>query len=209
MNRSLLVSLVVVVLAGCAAKDGKDGAPGPQGPVGPQGATGVVGPIGPAGPTGPQGAMGTPGTPGAPGAAGAPGAPGQPGVVSMGAIAPTSAALMGSGVGFSFFGPTATVTTTATQRVSGVITASANLNTSAAVVVEFSFCARPAGMVVVPTRFTPAPLLRTEVTDTPSTFSSAESKVLGAGTWEVGLCAENLGAEPVSGVVSGWVMVTN
>lgn len=221
MTRSILFPLVVVLLGGCAAKDGKDGAPGATGPVGPMGATGVVGPIGPAGPTGPQGIAGPAGPAGAAGAQGATGAAGAvgmtgpagptgpEGVVAMLSIPPFGASATGNGPDV-FYGGTATVISTATQRVTGVITAYGATGAALTASLRFSMCSRPMGATTAPVRFDlmGQPLLA-RATEDGVTFTASDSAVLGAGTWQVGMCVTVNGGNTVQGTSSGWVMVTN
>ncbi len=210
MNGSYLSALVVVLLVGCAAKDGKDGAPGATGPVGPQGATGVVGPIGPAGPTGPAGIAGPAGAPGAVGAPGGPGAAGMTGpagVVAMATIPATAGTWPVAGP-IAFFGASATVTTTATQRVTASISASAQSGGQVSLC-QFSVCARAASATTPPVRFEPSAAPMFVATSGVTTFTASESAVLGAGSWQVVLCGSNPGTNDVVCTSSGWVMVTN
>ena len=223
MTRSLLLSFVVVGLVGCASKDGKDGATGPAGATGPQGATGVMGPIGPAGPTGPQGPMGTPGTPGTAGAQGMAGAPGAPGAQGpqgdAGAPGPSGVVTIANimvqnpystlpaNSDRAWFSNTVIVTTTASQRITGVVSANASANQ--AVSFNYSLCFRPQGATTAPLIFT-TPLTAPVTSSTSNVaFTAADSVVPGAGTWEVGLCATNNTSTEVNGASLGWVMVTN
>ena len=114
--------------AGPAGAPGPPGAAGPQGPAGPQGETGPTGPAGPtgsAGPTGPTGPAGEDGDPGAPGPAGPAGPPGVVGITSFPPMTAT-ASMPPSGALFIFLGNTATVTITATQRLTASVSASAS-----------------------------------------------------------------------------------
>ncbi len=219
--RSLPALLVccVIVLAGCASKDGKDGLPGAPGALGPTGATGVLGPIGPqgpAGPTGPTGSMGAPGATGPAGAAGAAGATGATGAAGPAGVVSLANINMGFGSwpgnpGFAFFGSTATITTTATQRVTGVISAfGVTDGPTLRALSSYSLCSRANGATTAPTPFGGGmQMLDVLVTYQRTAFTASETATLGAGTWEVGMCGSVAGGNNVVGASSGWLMVTN
>ena len=226
MTRTLFSSVVLVVLlAGCAAKDGKDGAPGPAGELGPRGATGVQGATGPQGIAGPAGATGVAGATGAAGAAGANGAAGATGPAGATGAAGAAGAAGPSGVvtienilvenPFStvpansdraWFGNTVILTTTATQRLTGVVTASASANVQ--VGINYALCLRAQGATTAPLIFT-TPMSATVTASGVTTFTAASSASPGAGSWQVGMCASNNTATVVTGGSQGWIMVTN
>src|ERR1700737_472656 len=82
--------------------------PGPPGPQGPQGIQG---------PQGPQGAQGMPG---AQGPQGVPGPQGSTGIVTIAPFTGFAGSTLAGGVNaYVFVGPTVTVTTTATQKITG------------------------------------------------------------------------------------------
>jgi hypothetical protein len=111
---------------------------------------------------------------------------------------------------FAFYGVTATVTTTASQRVTAVVTGYGQTGAGLVASTQFGLCSRPAGTSSAPTRFeTPMSPNFAHVTENPTTFTAAESAVLGAGMWEVGLCGTIAGGNTVQGSSAGWVMVTN
>lgn len=154
------------------------------------GAAGAAGPAGPAGPTGPQGVVG---------------------VQSLGPVAWNFI----TQPGVMFLGTPVNVTTTATQKVIATATTTATMGNSQVSMVWFGWCSRPQGSSSAPVPLTgsASPDLFVQWTSTVATFTAAETKVPGAGMWEIGLCAENSSINPSTntgtGVALGWVMVTN
>ena len=107
----------------------------------------------------------------------------------------------------AWFGNTVILTTTTTQKVTGVVTGSAN--SSAGVVgINFSLCFRPQGATTAPLIFT-TPMSATVNSTGMTSFTAASSIVPGAGSWEVGMCGSNNTATEVTGSSIGWLMVTN
>lgn len=168
--------------AGAAGAAGAKGATGATGAAGARGATGAAGAAGARGATGAAGARGATGTPGPPGATGFVQLSGWAGSVSNTAISPSGTALV-------FAGPTATVTTTATQRI--VASGSAALGTSAGTaVIHTAMCVQPStgGPVsVLDGVSSDVEVVTASTTRIP--FASAMTGVPGAGTWNVGICA--------------------
>jgi hypothetical protein len=207
---------------------GNAGATGPQGPAGPQGPTGAQGPAGPQGPTGAQGPQGFQGNPGATGAtgpagpAGPVGATGPAGPAGATGIVTTAtfAGLVGSIVGaatFAFAGPTATVTTTANQRLTA--TAEAPLGFAVGVTdstAAIDICFRPAAGGTL-TNFAGGNYSDHGIVAERRSYSATGSVIPGAGTWAVGLCVANRDAAGTANpsaisnndYVNGWVQVTN
>jgi hypothetical protein len=204
---------------------GPTGADGAMGPMGPAGATGAIGPMGPmgvagpvgaagptgaAGPAGAAGATGAAGPAGATGAAGAAGPAGATGIVATATIAGAAIPLAANATTFAFVGPTASVTVTATQRITG--TASAPLATLAGTAsFDLSLCYQlGAGTITL----LPGNLnyQTSTATTTLTPFATASSAVPGtAGTYTVGLCGRNMSTTAISTVdwVNGWFQVTN
>jgi len=161
---------------------------GPQGPAGPQGPTGAQGPEGPAGPQGPSG------------------------VVDTYALGGSIGIISGSSSQWIFAGPTVSVATTESQRVTGVV--QAPLGTSAEGQASFGYdlCYRSAGSSDALTNFAGSNHSVGEVSASDRlSFTAAGSVIPGAGAWEVGYCILNSGTLDLddNDLVSGWVVVTN
>jgi hypothetical protein len=114
---------------------------------------------------------------------------------------------------YVFGGPTVTITTTSTQRLTAVADVVLGLPTG-----------RPRQIAIVDLCYQPAaggPLDNfvrvsgtfslVEIDDLRRSYSAAASVVPGAGSWKVGLCFQNGGPLNIgnSGAASGFVMVTN
>ncbi len=118
-----------------------------------------------------------------------------------------------------FYGPTAEVTTSSTQRLVGVVSAPLKVvestNTGNSLGFTYGLCYRKAG--------TTNPLVlfyggsntaRGTATTTPVSWTAAQTRAPGsADTWEVGFCARNgennLQTLSGAGSVSGWIEVVN
>lgn len=197
-------------VTGPAGPIGPTGPAGSVGPTGPTGPPGPVGIIGPSGPLGPPGATGPTGPTGADGAAGAQGPAGPTGIVATAAFnGPGPFSLVLSDLTWSFVGPTATVTVTAGQRLTGAAVAS--IGAAAADFVGFAVCYRiQAGGTVTP--FSGNSWVASELQTTATAVPAAGSVTPAANTYLVGACA--IGAfNPVTinnnDYVNGWVQVTN
>ena len=180
---------------------------GARGPSG-QGVTGQVGAQGPKGDTG---APGPKGDTGATGAEGAQGQQGSSGIVTTGVFNGSGVSLPGGVWAYFFVGNTATVTTTASQRLTGaaeVPTLSAASTSGQSFV--YGLCYQPSsgGMLF---NFAGSNYSTGRMYPEPRTFAAAASVVPGAGTWKVGFCVNNnSGANQIdTGYVNGWVQVTN
>jgi Collagen triple helix repeat (20 copies) len=179
--------------------------PGPPGPEGPQGIQGPQGPQGVLGPQGPQG------VPGAQGPQGIPGPQGSTGIVT---IAPFSGPAASTFAGYSprvFVGPTATVTTTATEKITGSAQAPLAMSAAGKQTFIYGLCyqASTPGAGII--NFVGKDYSVGEITSTRQSWAASASVTPGAGTWNVGFCIVNDGANPINNndYVSGWVMVTN
>ena len=151
----------------------------------------IVGPQGPQGPEGPQGPTGVVAT------------------YTFGGRIDT--------IGFDsrqwfFAGPTVSVTTTGSQRITGAAQAPLGTMTAGLAVFRYDLCYRAAGTTNIPINFTGANYSRGEISDTAGvlSFSAAASVVPGAGTWEVGYCVWNTGTRDLDNndYVNGWVIIT-
>ncbi len=186
---------------------GPQGLPGPQGPAGPIGPTGATGATGPAGPAGPQGATGAPGATGATGPAGPAGPTGI--VTTVAFNGPVTSIAAGSSA-YVFAGPSALVTTTASQRLTGSAAAPLGLAAGAQVAI-IGLCYQPnAGGSLA--NFVSTSYSVHLVVAERRTYSASATVVPGAGTWRVGMCVSNyVGANAISNndYVNGWVQVTN
>jgi hypothetical protein len=219
-------------LVGPIGPQGPAGADGAVGPVGPTGAAGVAGAVGPTGAAGAVGAVGPTGAAGPAGIAGPAGAVGPTGAAGpAGAVGPTGAtgivttatfagalpASIAPGVTFGFAGPTANVTTTANQRITGTAVAQIGIlagGTSATAAVDL--CYRAAGGATL-TNFAGVNYIDHAVyAGLRYDYVASGSVIPGAGTWTVGLCVANgtgagpnLSALANNDYVNGWVQVTN
>jgi hypothetical protein len=165
------------------------------------------------GPKGAKGTRGATGAVGATGAAGAAGAQGPSGVVTTGVFNGGIAPLAGGSSVYVFAGPTATVTTTASQRLTGAAEAplgSSTASPSTGQTFVFGLCYQPsAGGTVV--NFAGSNYSLGTVFPQQRAFATAASVVPGAGTWRVGFCVDNISSAAIDSTddVSGWVQVTN
>jgi hypothetical protein len=163
------------------------------------------------GPRGATGAQGTAGATGVQGAAGATGAQGSSGIVTTGVFNGLVSTMVGNTLGYVFAGPTATVTTTASQRLTGA--AEASLGSSASGSGQwfnYGLCYQPSAGGTI-TNFAGANFSTGLAYTPPRTFAATASVVPGAGTWKVGFCVENYHANNMdaNGNTNGWVQVTN
>jgi hypothetical protein len=153
-------------------------------------AVGPQGPQGPAGPQGPQGPSGAVAT-----------------VTISGAVAPVA----GSATVWTFAGPTVSVTTTATQRITGAIQAPLGTTLAGTASFKYDLCYRTAGTSTAPMPFGGANSSIGEVTSTTNVpFPATASVVPGVGTWEVGYCLLNSGTVNLDSndFANGWITVT-
>jgi hypothetical protein len=165
------------------------------------------------GPKGNTGAIGATGAVGATGATGAVGAQGPSGVVTTGVFNGAMGAFAGGSAVYVFAGPTAIVTTTASQRLTGAAEAALSSSTASASTgqaVRFGLCYQPnTGGTVV--NFAGSNYSLGTVFPVQRTFAAAASVVPGAGTWTVGFCVRNSLSASLDNndYVNGWVQVTN
>ena len=183
---------------------GLSGPQGPQGPIGATGATGATGAKGATGPAGPKGDTG------AAGSTGAAGAQGPSGVVTTAAFNGGTTSIPVS-LNYVFVGPTATVTTTASQRLTGA--AEVPLFSAASASgqsFDYGLCYQLSGGGTI-TDFAGVNYSTASVYPEKRSFAAAASVVPGAGTWKVGFCVANdWGSNSMSSdYVNGWVQVTN
>ena len=198
---------------GAQGPQGTTGSPGAPGPQGATGATGAAGSPGPQGAQGPQGVAGPTGPQGPAGATGATGAQGPAGATSIAATLDFAGAvpsLAANSTVYVFAGPTASVTLTATQRLTGGASAVMGLASGTTPqLTDLGMCFQLGSGTI--TNFTanyttvPVPNERRE-------YSAAMSVVPGvAGTYTVGFCVRNKGTIIMSNndYMNGWLQVTN
>ena len=175
-----------------------------KGAKGPRGQS-VIGSIGPQGPKGATGATG---------AAGAIGAQGPGGVVMTGVFSGegTSAILANSSV-YVFVDNTTTVTTTASQRLTGAAEVPLGANTAGTSGEAFNYglCYQPSTGGTITNFAGDTGYSTSDAYPDPRSFAATASVVPGAGTWKVGFCVENGSTHAIDNVdwVNGWVQVTN
>ena len=138
---------------------------------------------------------------------------GPTGVVSTATLGGDIGVVSGNSTEWVFAGPTVDITTTASQKITGVV--QAPLGTTTAGVADFGYdlCYRSAGTSDPLTNFTGAGGASFgEVSDTAGrlSFTAAASALPGEGSWEVGYCVMNSGAIDLDNndLVNGWVVVT-
>jgi hypothetical protein len=196
---------------GPAGPEGPQGVQGPQGAIGPTGPAGPAGPQGAIGPTGPQGPAGPQGAVGPTGPQGAIGPTGPTGIVATGAFSGFVNAVAGSSTVYVFAGPTASVTTTANQRLTGAAEAPIALAAgSPQQDARYGLCYQPnAGGTL--TNFVGFNYSIGQFTTVRHAWAAAASVVPGAGTWNVGFCVMNSGTGQINNndYMNGWVQVTN
>lgn len=110
---------------------------------------------------------------------------------------------------YVYAGPTASVTTTATQRLSGVASMSIKLASGTSQEADIGMCYTSAGGVITnyTTNYVTTPIYATE-----HVYSVSATVVPGAGTWTTGACIRNDGGSIAIGpndYVNGFVHVTN
>lgn len=202
-------------LVGPQGPQGAQGPAGPQGPIGPMGAMGAMGlkgDPGATGATGPQGPKGDPGMTGATGATGAQGPQGPTGVVATALFSGAVVTINGSSAAWVFAGGTATVTTTATQRLTGAAEAPMGLGVGATPQKgRVGICYQDSvnGGAVINFSGGNYSIHQFNVGRLP--YSAAGTVLPGAGTWKVGLCVFNNNLAPLSDndYSNGFVQVTN
>jgi hypothetical protein len=169
----------------------------------------ITGPAGPPGPRGPEGPRGEKGATGSPGA---PGAPGATGVVQTGRFAGSIGSLALS-ADWIFAGPTASVTTNGSQRLTAAATAALGATTPG--LFDTSVCTQQVGGSVTPFNL-PQDFTRVTAETARNSFGAANSFVPAAGTYTVGFCVKK--ADVMNNAATtldnndwstGWVVVTN
>lgn len=196
---------------GPAGPQGQTGATGPQGLTGPQGATGPQGPTGNTGATGAQGPQGLQGPQGPAGIQGPAGPIGSPGVVATALVAgPIAASIAGSSSTYVFAGPTASVTVTNTQRITGAVTINVGLASGTSQLADVGLCYQSNGGGTV-TNFV-GNFVSGFIYPNPSFITSTATITgLTAGTYFVGACIRNGGPLAIANndYANGYFQVTN
>jgi hypothetical protein len=139
------------------------------------------------------------------GAAGAPGAAGPDGVVQTGRWAGSIGSISPSGE-WQFAGPTASVSTNGTQRLTGSATAAIGATTPGAFAA--ALCYQKGGAEPEPFNEPPDYTIVFAEEETNS-FGAANSFVPAAGTYTVGFCVRTGIALDNNDWSTGWVVVTN
>jgi hypothetical protein len=180
---------------------GTTGVPGPSGATGATGATGAAGSPGPTGSQGPQGvpgALGPQGSTGATGATGATGPSGPTGPAGPSGIAATVSfsgaipAISGAtGAPYTFAGPTASVTITAVQRLTGSGFGVFGLTSGGPQLVDVGMCYQLAAGTI--TNFIGSAHYATVPVPAERRVYAASATVVPgvAGTYTVGFCVRN------------------
>jgi hypothetical protein len=181
-------ALTKYVCNGANGAAGAQGAAGPQGPAGAQGAQGIQGAQGPAGP---QGASG---------------------IVAIGAFSGFIEAINPTAVGlYEFAGPTTSVQiTSSSQRLTGSGVAALGLGAQLPLQdVITGLCYQGSNGAIQ--NFVGLAYTQSKITTTRLTYSASASITgLPAGSYDVGFCVMNIGANIIGAndYANGWVMVT-
>jgi hypothetical protein len=122
------------------------------------------------------------------------------------------ASIAGNSVAYVFVGPTAQVTTTASQRLTGSAEASLGLATGSAATLAFlGLCYQSTAAGSTITNFVAGNYSIHRFTAGRQGYPAAATVVPGAGTYNVGFCILNQGATAITDndYVNGYVQVTN
>ena len=183
---------------------GTFGPRGPTGPTGPAGSPGVTGPTGPTGATGPTGPTGDTGPTGPTGV----GVQGPSGVVATATFNGALPGSIASNANWQFVGPTAGVTITSSQRLTGAASAVLAVSSGTAQI-DAGLCYQ-LGTGPLANFAGTGTYLTLTVTTTEFPVAAAASVVPGvAGTYQVGYCIRNSTTINSNDYVNGWVQVTN
>ncbi len=144
---------------------------------------------------------------------GSEGEPGPSGVVATYALGGAADTITANATQFVFAGTTTSITTTDTQRITGVVQAPLGTNsTSGNASFNYDLCYRTAGTSNALTSFSANPS-QGIVSNAAGriSFTAAASVVPGAGTWEAGYCVMNSGTVDLDNndFVNGWLVLTN
>jgi hypothetical protein len=168
-----------------------------RGPKGDKGDTGDAGPAGPIGPAGPAGS----------------------GIASIVTLSGSIPVLAASGWSWSFVGPTAQVTLTAIQQITGSIVGMFGHSAAGTPTLNYAICAVPGNSSVQPAGPSSSQTLALYLTaflpsDTAArvSYAVAASKsageLSGADTYRVGLCTNQSAAINTNDYISGWLMIS-
>jgi hypothetical protein len=161
------------------------------------------------GPRGRAGAQGTAGATGAQGTAGTAGAQGASGVVTTAVLSGGDQGFPASSATFIFVGDPATLTTTASQRLTGAAEVPM-YSTSGLQSFSYDLCYQPSTGGTIHKFSSIASSSNANTYAEYRTIAAAASVVPGAGTWKVGFCIMNSAGSSIgAGFVNGWVQVTN
>jgi hypothetical protein len=147
------------------------------------------------------------------GAAGPAGPTGATGIVSTTSWGGVVASIPGNGAAWIFAGPFATVTTTATQKLTGAAEAPLGLTAGAAAqITRVDLCYQSTAAGATVTNFSGGNWSEHRVVAERRQYVAVGSVTPGAGTWRVGLCVHNSGGAAAisdNDYVNGYVQVTN
>jgi hypothetical protein len=142
----------------------------------------------------------------------APSAPSPSGAVSTYTLSGSIGTIGGHASEFVFAGPTVIITTTGTQRITGVVQAPLGALVAGDASFEYDLCYRMLGTTSAPVNFSGTNDSAAGFNSTAGRFSftAAASTVLGTGRWEVGFCIFNTSLINLDSNdnVNGWFMVT-
>jgi hypothetical protein len=145
------------------------------------------------------------------GPAGAAGAPGAPGVMSIAVFAGKVLQISGGSDVYVFAGPTATVTTADGQKLTGAGQAPFALSPGTpSQAIHYGLCYQSTAGESTVLNFVGDNYSIGMINTIRWPWYAAASVSPGAGTWNVGICVRNVGANSIDNTdfVNGWVMVT-
>ena len=203
---------------GATGTTGLTGATGATGLTGATGTTGLTGATGATGLTGATGATGLTGATGATGLTGATGAQGVQGVTgATGPVSPMLIQTFGGSVGtiagnstlWVFVGPTTSITLTQDMWVSANAQAPIGLGAGGPQAYYYDVCFQNISTGIIEP-FTGFNYSNGSLTTQRTTVAAMFSKVLPAGTYNIGFGVYNYNAQPISnnGWVNGYIMIT-
>ena len=113
-------------------------------------------------------------------------------------------------LGWTFVGPTATVTTTSTQKLVGSGAVPLGLSSGGPQILRYDLCYQPSSGGTI-TNLSGENYSSGELTTTLVSWAVATTHEPGAGTWKVGFCVSTSGPSAIdeTSYVNGWVQVVN
>jgi len=129
-----------------------------------------------------------------------------------GFVGSIAAAPCGSCAVYVFVGPTQTVTTTGTQRLTGAAEVPLGLSGGSPQDADIGLCYRSSAVGALPINFAGADYSKHMIYPERRSYSASASVVPGADTWTIGLCVKNRSTTAAinnNDYTNGWVEVTN